>query len=279
MIHATEQSYLMRALRLAFPSDIPFGKRYLFVFDLTAYYDESGTHDDSDRVVLAGFIAESERWLAFEPQWKQALVDFELPLDKEGLRHFHMVDFANRAPPYHKWTEPVRRERLNRLLDLIKDHAEASVAVVVPRLSYEAATTPTERKLTQGPYGFAALTAFAVMQNVMVDDAYVTCYFEDGVKNAGDMISIYQDAKKLDAPEIRHILSISLQDKRRFVPLQAADILAYEIYKFFPKNDLVDPDMRYPYQELTKIPHEWVYADDELLKLSAAVWAEEMGNL
>jgi len=58
------ESYLKQCLKLAFPQTVAPENRYLMMLD--AYLDESGTHDGSDAVTVAGFLATKDRWLEFE---------------------------------------------------------------------------------------------------------------------------------------------------------------------------------------------------------------------
>lgn len=37
------------------------------IFVLNAFFDDSGTHDASDVIVMGGIIAPEEAWLALEP--------------------------------------------------------------------------------------------------------------------------------------------------------------------------------------------------------------------
>jgi hypothetical protein len=89
------------------------------MLNLTAYLDESGIHDDSDSVVVAGFLSTPSRWVDFSEKWQMALNDF-------GLDLFHMTHFANKIPPYDSWSESVRRQNLSRLLNIIKSYVSLS---------------------------------------------------------------------------------------------------------------------------------------------------------
>src|SRR5258708_7357699 len=88
---------LAGAMLLAFPASVPPERRQVLI--LAGYFDESGTHDASEAIAVAGYLSTPERWAMFEQEWKKALADFD------GLPFFHMADFANSAPPYYStWT-------------------------------------------------------------------------------------------------------------------------------------------------------------------------------
>ncbi|MDO8716924.1 MAG: hypothetical protein Q7J73_09010 [Dehalococcoidales bacterium] len=54
---------------------------------------------------------------------------------------------------------------------------------------------------------------------------------------------------------------------RESVPLQAADILAYELWKEWQRlSSLSKRDIRYPLKVIGKVQHEWHYVSDEHLK-------------
>jgi len=52
---------------------------------LTAYIDESGTHDGSPVTVIAGYLSIPERWAAFEMEWAGFLEDLQTD-------HLHAID-------------------------------------------------------------------------------------------------------------------------------------------------------------------------------------------
>jgi hypothetical protein len=83
-----------------------------------AYLDESGWHAPKQsggglrKLTIGGCIAEERPWHRLSVDWADALARWNIDT-------FHMADFEARKPPFHKWTEPERKERLNILLDLI----------------------------------------------------------------------------------------------------------------------------------------------------------------
>lgn len=64
--------------------------------DLTAYFDESGTHG-ADYVVIAGFLGNTSAWNSLTERWTSALKDHNIPfLRLSGLRRRR--NFSPEAP-------------------------------------------------------------------------------------------------------------------------------------------------------------------------------------
>jgi len=54
----------------------------------TAYFDESGSPVEGKALVVAGYVASVEQWLKFDDEWRETLAC-------EGVKRFHMRDFAH----------------------------------------------------------------------------------------------------------------------------------------------------------------------------------------
>ena len=72
------------------------------VTHFSAYFDESGTKVDTVAVVVAGFIASAEQWIAFERDWKHILSMFGVssrsisPTALENIPHGKVTRIAAR---------------------------------------------------------------------------------------------------------------------------------------------------------------------------------------
>lgn len=85
---------------------------------LWAYFDESGWRAPRDaggrlkKLTVGGCIASFESWECLSLHWSSALTAMKLP-------YFHMADFKSKQSPYDHWTKDERKNRLNTLLTII----------------------------------------------------------------------------------------------------------------------------------------------------------------
>jgi hypothetical protein len=222
-------SYLYESLVLSFPSEIAPRDRLVLV--LHGYFDESGTHGGSRAISVAGYLSTADRWLTFEQEWKAALNAY-------GLESFHMTDFVARKEEFASWEDAERSERLANLIAIINRNVVASVAFALPMRDYYSIFSKTAKHYTGGAYGLAAVSCFMDASSAVQTEhpnAKIAYVFERGVKGRGQVMKVFDHA--CDSPELRashRLLSLKYEDKRDFVALQAADILAYELYRHLP---------------------------------------------
>jgi len=85
---------------------------------LWAFFDESGWHAPRDagghlrKLTVGGCVASFESWECLSLYWSSALTAMQLP-------SFHMAAFEARQTPYNDWTEDERKNRLDTLLTII----------------------------------------------------------------------------------------------------------------------------------------------------------------
>jgi hypothetical protein len=257
--------YIKESGKATFPSWIPEEKWIVMVTQLySAYLDESGTHEGSDAVVVAGFISNAVKWQAFSQGWKAALDDWQIPM-------FHMSDYENRQDSFKSWNGQERKERLNRLLGLIKQHTFDSIAFAVLKKSFDEIFSDKAKRICGDAYGLASIGCWhklALRAREPQIDGFLAYIMETGSKGSSALTRIYgKESKNPGWTNDTRILSLSFQDKRFFLPLQAADILAYEIFKQIHRQFGGDQrSTRYPLKQLYKFGRQWHYADDDELK-------------
>lgn len=240
----------------------------------TAYFDESGTHPDSEYVVVAGFISNATEWEAFSQRWHQVLADSQID-------YFHMTDFESRKGPFDGWTEEERRDLLNRLLPIIHDHTFWSIGCVVLRKWFDSHLSDAAKQICGNAYGTAALACFRnnglVLQKA---DAWMDCSMESGAQGRGALqLLVEEDSKFPKWLQEHRILSLSFLDKSA-PPLQSADILAYELYKQSQRQfGQDDRPPRYPLKQLANKKGRWHYVQEaHLIELNEDI-TRQLHNL
>ena len=231
------------------------------------YLDESGTHAGSEAVAVAGFVSNASKWEAFSEQWSAALKEW-------GISAFHMTDFESRHGEFANWKNEERKERLNRLLNLIIEHTFSSIGYVIRKKSFDEILSDSAKKLCADAYGMAAIGCWytlAVRAKRPTIDGWFDYIMEAGCKGGSALHEIWRiqvsDEQWLDNTRMR---SLDFRPKQKFPPLQAADILAYELFKQAQRqfgNEQRPP--RYPLKRLNTPGRQWHYAeDDELTKMN-----------
>jgi hypothetical protein len=221
----------------------------------TAYYDESGSPDDR-AVVVAGFVTSDEQWKEFERNWNDTLQQFSISM-------FHAVDFAHSLDGFakwkgHQWVLALREERqwfLRQLLAHIKLRARFCCSHTVRMQDYRKVNEIYFLDAIQ-PYALAGRTAVKTVTDWAVRnhiaEAQIRHVFEDGAKHKGVLQKRIIRDKQYEP---------IFKKKTDAVPLQAADLLAYETLaamRDIDKGITEFEDLRYPLQMLDKIPHRMI---------------------
>lgn len=222
---AIARNYVREAFALAFPFD--YKAERLVATILTAYFDESGTHKGAPAVSVAGYVSTKERWESFETEWRESLAIY-------NIDHFHMTDFIAGQGQFKNWPRQKKRLRLRKLIDAVNHHALAAIGIVIP-MSFYQALSEQERVVCDSPYRIAAMQCCAEISrwlDTYDPSAEVAYVFEVGAKGAGKVAEFFRASmNEKGVREQLRILSFKFEDKKRFVPLQAADILAWELYR------------------------------------------------
>lgn len=201
--------------------------------ELAAYFDDSGHPDDQDVVVVAGWVGKVDQWRLWEQGWTKVLRDYKIA---SGI--FHMTDFeaalkSERANEYKHLSLSQRASFHSRLISHVRTRASYTFCVMVPMRDYKYVNEMYCFEEWLGkPYTFASIgitqTLRAWKQLYQPKSPLVT-YFEDGTKHKGDLMAAFKQFK-FDDPIFRK--------KKEAVPLQAADMLAWECFNAFNTGEV-----------------------------------------
>jgi len=204
---------------------------------LTAYFDESGTHDGSPTAVVCGAMATSR-------QWERVEFGLRKLKRKYGFRILHATDLRTGSGDFHGWSQ-------QKIVDLLGDvgfllggnaimeYAVCTVDVAAFQEEYRGEWIKKPRLDTQ--YGLAFRSCLVHLgleierrlgHHRSFSETRLHCVIEAGHKNAGDAQRIFHEMKKdLERHDMQMFGDFTLATKHERDPLMVADFIAYTSYK------------------------------------------------
>jgi len=200
---------------------------------------------------VAGYVSTRWRWKKFERDWQRLL-------SEEGLSAFHRTDLENLQKEFKGWTAARRDQARRKAHKIIKKWALAGVAVGFPFDLYERTIhTPELRKRFAKPYALCTMRCIITLSEWASEEGYrepIDYVFDRGDEGKGQVL----DAFRVSDRDKYLLGSCRFEDKKKFVPLQAANVLAYEVYRFTTEQVVkggAEQGVREELEDLLGIPH------------------------
>lgn len=215
-----------------------------------AYMDESGIHDGAHVCVIAGYWGSEKKWKQFEPWWSQIIKDAKEP----SLKEFHSAEFwyadGKRKGVFSRWSDAKADKFIDDLVRCIIETKvfPTSAALVVDEWEK---LNKAERMLLTGGYYHLARQRWVTMGApnkfyffpfaVALASPAVHCKpglhmhytFDLNKQFKNHAVNLYALLKNDRTLECRHRLGpLVLATGEEPVGLQAADLFAYQTYKF-----------------------------------------------
>lgn len=193
-----------------------------------AYFDESGTHSKDAILWVAGYLFEADQCLRFEREWSARLAE-------SGISIFHAVDCAHRNKEFESKSREDCDALLIDLIELIRKYAALQVTCAISQRWFDALRPTTWKAIYGDAYALGATICLQSISSWCNDNAYfgrIAYFFEEnkeGQSSASrfmDFVTSHPALKTL----YRHHSHIFMA-KPDAVPLQAADLLAWEMNK------------------------------------------------
>ena len=189
--------------------------------------DELGIHEGSPVLSVAGYFARPKVWREFTRDWRRIL----LP-KKIGV--FHSSDCQALRGEFENWTREERDELVSRLLPIIPKHSLVGFAAVIVLRDFYAAVKGKEHlvPLIGTPYGacFQWLLRSAIEASAWAGIREPMAVFHENNDFHANAYAAFAWLKQYNNPH-GVLTSLTFGDKKTYIPLQAADILAYEAGK------------------------------------------------
>lgn len=202
------------------------------------YLDVSRDEGDSNVYMLAGFISDTERWAAFDVEWRKVLDCYNIPA-------FHMTDFESGYGDFKGWepNDPRRVPLLTALLGVIERNTVGSVGFGVSQSMFDSVVPPDVLNMIGGsPYFFLFLNLLLGAERLMSNaaklflagvpyDWRMIYMLARGDQGAGTVVETWMsphEAAKWTRLETHTQGLYIVEDNKDYPALEAADVLAFE---------------------------------------------------
>lgn len=193
------------------------------------FFDESGTHDGSEIVGMAGLVSTYDRWTRWELEWNRILAS-------RHIRVFHFTDFMAREGEFRNdWTNAERDEFMSRLCRSVSDNIILGVSCSVFREEYAAFLPSRLREEIKHLYYFNLYMVLLMLQKWEDFNARLTLprplrlLFDRKKGYEGFAAAIYYSLlNKFEAFgwDPKKMGDLAFGSKELDIPLQAADLFA-----------------------------------------------------
>ncbi len=208
---------------------------------LTVYCDDSGTSPEQRTAVAAGYLASDKQWERFSPRWQSLLA-------KYGISRMHRADLESFVREFKGWNGDRRTELIKKAHAIIRKHIYIALGTGVIKSDYEEVMPRWVKNLFGGVYVWCVNECRVHVGKWCEKrrnpyNGTINWVFEAGTVGHGQVEEMLRNLSR--HPEWGQRLRIgewSFKDKNT-VPLQSADIIAYEVFKQI-ENQIIDQGKR-----------------------------------
>jgi Protein of unknown function (DUF3800) len=210
---------------------------------LEVYVDDSGL-GQPPVYFLGGRIGRAESRASFKDEWIEALNRPQTQRDGtvRTLEYFKMQEAFRCTGQFHGWDVGTAKEKTLELAKIAIRHSISGIHIRVRHDDYKLAIESATDVPFPGRYFFlyyCLMTATLTFLNREKIDEPVDFIFDDQLTESDRVQDAYSSFMKTAAPELTRRLGnrpIHRSDKC-FLPLQAADLLAWNVRRHFHERD------------------------------------------
>jgi len=250
---------------------------------LKAFIDDSGSGGDSEWYVLTGYLGTVDGWISFDEQWKQILSEHP------QLEYFKSSE-AESLRSDAQWANVTKEQRdgkIDRLIEVIGRCSRRAICARMRQRVYDELVKGQIPPAWDSPYYLLFPSVIGASINI------------ERLDGGSDSVDFVFDSDKKHNKRLKRMLpsllpmrsyygsvvNVIYQDEKKCLPLQAADLLAWQIRRAFsvphePRRRHFDAARNSPPEE----PHEFVMTRSmvksmiEELRERAAEMAPSLGR-
>ena len=207
-------------------------ERIFVALTLTAYFDESGTHNDSPVTIMGAVLANAQQWERFERAFAKLK-------KKHGFRVLHTKKFKRRDGDFKGWSNDQQVALMSELGKLTEGAFTESIAVSLDNAKYDADYRGGDkpRRHIESRYGLCFTSCLTYFISAGLKRVYkrrpprIHFVLEAGHRNWNEVRQIFADEKKyLQSHNCDMLGDITFAKKEECDPLMMADFLSHFAY-------------------------------------------------
>jgi len=185
---------------------------------LCVFMDESGIHDVSPVVTVGSYVATPKQWKLWTKDWNDA---------KGAIKVFHASDCEALVEEFKGWETERRNKFVANLLPVLPRFKLRGLVVGINLDDYNAAMKGRDdlRKLLGSPYTACFHWTVAEILSEAPSNRRIA-FFHETNSYRGEALEAFAALQK--SHKARDRTSLTFGSKAEYVPLQAADIIAFE---------------------------------------------------
>jgi hypothetical protein len=214
---------------------------------ITAYFDDSGTHGDrSDIVLVAGIFGTEARLDNLDRNWKRHL---DAPLDglKVPIRRFHAYDCYNSVGEFERWSRTETDYFRHQLRAVIFEADVAAYGMAVARKDWDNLIAGHLRSVLGDSERFSINQCFVkslAWAQANTFDPHMSYVFDNRPSPVQRYVGAVCDAFSRHLQPPPTLIGHSFLSSMKIRPLQAADLVAWELYRY--ANDILKNGIQTP---------------------------------
>ena len=201
---------------------------------LTAYFDDSGTHADAEVVLWNGLFGNNFQWDHFNKLWTSKLQN-PSP-GKVPLKRFHMANCQAADGEFLGWKRTETDFLVHELGDIILKCGLYCDCAVISRKDWNELITGDLLTALGDAEGYSLRIAFVRASKWARDTgcsdkiAFVFDRRQEREKEGKRIYALFEHLSKIEPTAVAPV-SIEFSDSHQVLPLQAADLVAWEYYQ------------------------------------------------
>ena len=230
---------------------------------LKCYIDDSGSGGDSKWFVLAGYVGTVAGWDRFDEAWRNALDDHP------RIDYFKSSEAERLRDQFCGFTEQQRDAKIDALIEVIGSCADRALSGRMRQRDYNEIAKGQIPERYDSPYYllFPTIIAAAVgMERIEGKGEPIEFVFDTDQRF--ERLKYEMVTKLRPLRSFSGLLNVSYCDDKEALPLQAADLLAWQIRRAFSKTD--EPRRRHWDAALgcpPMKPHTFVFTREKLVDM------------